>query len=314
MRNFEFPAWGVLNTQDQDDIKVLRFPKDWKMLSGEKDIESSWSLWLQGVADDLAEFLWPRYESSTSTWIGRAANLSIELTKADFLVLRELRQHLEIPIKSTVVTTVPNLDFFKREDQGLWGVDHAIYDPTLPHKVRQALYGQMMKALEPKCGTCDLQLKAILQRPRPYQVAAMLGIKVFQHILATSATTPSMISGHCLQSVMACTQVFLEWRSNSIVEQPSLKLLGQLMCDIGDRRVFAGVHYPSDNLSSWYTAFRLIPRVFVEADAAAVKVFLWKSLTTQSTVYAGLVKHAEECKKSPYKVPLSRLEKMRETD
>jgi membrane-associated phospholipid phosphatase len=46
--------------------------------------------------------------------------------------------------------------------------------------------------------------------------------------------------------------------------------------------VFAGLHYPSDNLASWIIAMRLAGLVFPNP---AVKVHLWKAISRQSLVF-----------------------------
>jgi hypothetical protein len=62
--------------------------------------------------------------------------------------------------------------------------------------------------------------------------------------------------------------------------------LGQFGVDIGDRRVFAGVHYPSDNMASWIMALRLVKE---EVPDQRVFRFLANAITTRSLVYQMLV-------------------------
>jgi hypothetical protein len=71
-----------------------------------------------------------------------------------------------------------------------------------------------------------------------------------------------MISGHCLEGCLAgawlawCLQFdsqgldHLDWRRVH-------KALQQWSVDIGDRRVMAQVHYPSDNIGSWWVGAQL---------------------------------------------------------
>jgi hypothetical protein len=58
--------------------------------------------------------------------------------------------------------------------------------------------------------------------------------------------------------------------------------LQQYAVDMGDRRVFAGVHYPSDNLSSWLMIMRIARHVFVRGE---IKERLWRAISQQSQVY-----------------------------
>ena len=60
------------------------------------------------------------------------------------------------------------------------------------------------------------------------------------------------------------------------------KALQQYAVDMGDRRVFAGVHYPSDNLSSWLMVMRVANHVFVRSE---VKAKLWQAISERSRVY-----------------------------
>ena len=63
-----------------------------------------------------------------------------------------------------------------------------------------------------------------------------------------------------------------------------LKDYGQYAVDFGDRRVFAGVHYPSDNLASWVAVLRLIPWVFSQNGGFLVD-FIRTAIIEQSAVY-----------------------------
>ena len=100
--------------------------------------------------------------------------------------------------------------------------------------------------LHRKVGTFALQIKERLQRPRAYQVALIQGRAGFLHRPAATADTPSMCSGHCLQGSLAGCRVF-DSDARRMTNR-SIEILQQFTVDIGDRRVFAGVHYPSDNL------------------------------------------------------------------
>jgi hypothetical protein len=80
----------------------------------------------------------------------------------------------------------------------------------------------------------------------------------------------------------------------------------QFVIDVGDRRVFAGVHYPSDNLASWYVAMRLIPRVFLADEKIyEPRKFLWNAIQ-RSLVYKAMVAHTTSgAGASPYEAMLT---------
>ena len=104
-----------------------------------------------------------------------------------------------------------------------------------------------------------------------------------------------MISGHGLQSAIAGSFVAMEFAAE-FSSNPRLKeCWSQFMVDVGDRRVFAGVHYPSDSLASWYCALVFVGRFY----GAEVRRFLWDAITTKSRVYAEVAGHARTSG-SPY--------------
>jgi hypothetical protein len=57
--------------------------------------------------------------------------------------------------------------------------------------------------------------------------------------------------------------------------------------DFGDRRVLAGVHYPSDNVGSWITAMLICEHVCADGGRLG-REFLWRSISTKSMVYAAI--------------------------
>ena len=84
---------------------------------------------------------------------------------------------------------------------------------------------------------------------------------------------------------MGCVNVYLV----DNLTQAQVTALQALAVDMGDRRVFAGVHYPSDNLLSWFVALSVIP--CVARDEKKVTDFVVDAVRT-SLVY-------QEMKKNP---------------
>ena len=80
----------------------------------------------------------------------------------------------------------------------------------------------------------------------------------------------------------------------------------QYMVDIGDRRVFAGVHYPSDNLASWFCALRLCDHFFSTAGQDA-KTLMWEAISQHSAVYKAMASAIAKDANSPYAAPMKRL-------
>jgi hypothetical protein len=81
----------------------------------------------------------------------------------------------------------------------------------------------------------------------------------------------------------------------------------QYTADIGDRRVFAGVHYPSDNISSWFCALRMCDNMYSEVGEVA-KVFMRGALA-KSAVFAAIVDDIRKDPGSVYAGPMAYLEK-----
>ena len=150
-------------------------------------------------------------------------------------------------------------------------------------------------------------LKSRMQRPRAYQMSAILGVLDFSHHDAESAATPSMISGHCLQGLVAATGAFVD-HMNRLGEVPDAAAhLQQWGVDHGDRRVFAGVHYPSDNISSWYILAQASRCNLFGDFGAEARAFMKEAVTTKSHVYQAMDNHCTHNATSPYCVPLRKL-------
>jgi hypothetical protein len=63
-----------------------------------------------------------------------------------------------------------------------------------------------------------------------------------------------LISGHALQGLTYLISAVLD--AHPPLSGHNLATAKALAVDIGDRRVFAGVHFPSDNLASWLVALK----------------------------------------------------------
>jgi hypothetical protein len=100
-------------------------------------------------------------------------------------------------------------------------------------------------------------------------------------VQATSAISPALISGHSFQSCLAGAAAFYNARMLGIDARIDAALK-QHSVDGGDRRVFAGVHYPSDNISSWITVMLVAPNVTPDLDGAK---WVWQAITQHSLVY-----------------------------
>jgi hypothetical protein len=299
----KLPPWGVMAEGLLKEIDTSFIPRDWTSPDGAPPDRSRWSGWRDGIIERIAHVLWPVYDGGAS-WDTEAARA---LLRADFSLLAPLHRYMDQPIAAAFPTTVTHADFFVEEDSDsvLFGTGYERYDPLLPPELRQELKTSMNDGIVHKVATLDLQMKQKFLRPRAYQVAVIDGHREFRHREAKSANTPSMVSGHCLESSIAGCQAFKTLSPR--MAAASIDVLRQFTVDIGDRRVFAGVHYPSDSLSSWLTAFHLIPRVFGAQDRMAVAGFLWEAIGAKSAVYRLVREHAQHTE-SPYVRAIDALE------
>ena len=83
------------------------------------------------------------------------------------------------------------------------------------------------------------RLKYYYQRPRPYQIAQYLKLKLFPY-KSFSSHTPSFPCGHCLESFVILNVIGNKYPT----QYPFCK---ELIEDIAYSRIYLGHHYPSDN-------------------------------------------------------------------
>jgi hypothetical protein len=119
----------------------------------------------------------------------------------------------------------------------------------------------------------------------------------FEYLDAASSITPSMCSGHCLQGVLEVGGALERLLDDHIpLNLDKLLAICQWAVDIGDRRVMAGVHYPSDNICSWLLFLRMADFVFHRPDikrimgfAIAHRSFVFKELHRWKRIGRGRV-------------------------
>lgn len=94
------------------------------------------------------------------------------------------------------------------------------------------------KALMKECASITIRLKYKFNRPRPYQLAPVLGVDLNVRESDT-AKTPSFPSGHSMQ---AMTQALVIAKMYPQIEKEAIKLAKE----ISKSRIVGGHHYPSD--------------------------------------------------------------------
>ncbi|CAN7189191.1 hypothetical protein LJR225_000521 [Phenylobacterium sp. LjRoot225] len=267
-----------------------------------------WTSWLNGVADLLGEILWPRWIPGQK-WQGSATAIMHDLTLADFELLKSLRSVFDADAQLPGGALIAQRRLFRCEDEEDakdpfrtagdetvrldMSVDVTLnkyLEAVLDDTRRSAFVKAYIDGLWNKSGNVDLELKPLMQRPRAYQMAFILNQEQFSNRQAKSALTPSMISGHCLEMCLGGVDGFYRAKAAAF-PQAAIDALAQHTIDVGDRRVFGGVHYPSDNLSSWISSLLLCPNVCDDDEGAQ---WLWAAIETRSAVYARVRQAVEE--------------------
>lgn len=288
---FPLPPYGrmdeFLDRMREDEL----IPPDWQPQD-----QRLYRDWRDKVEKRINDAIWPRYAADSATWINDPHVDALNL--ADFKLLDDLSGYLSGNIQGRGPPITHEELFLAEDDAEHWGENFGNYDPDLPAHIIAGLPALTFLGYLQKTRFLTFQLKHVFQRPRPYQVSFLRGIQGLKHLHSGTADTPSLISGHAIQGVIGVCHAFNVHRA---ALTPALtRAFRQLAVDIGDRRVFAGVHYPSDNLSSWLTAFMLLPRVFSAADAVVVRDFLWVAISKQSAVFEAMQEYAPASGTSPY--------------
>lgn len=279
-----------------------------------------WSNFKNEYISLIADHIWPRYHQDTNEWSGDATNFCVELTERELLVMIDefqcaraesgehvpmLRQFPKYPHSESRDFYFDHKFHFQAEDgvnflernqhkpaptqnkieaSRLQGSNFISYLPGLDiDKFHNEFYKDRINKLE---GLFDF--KNIFQRPRPLQTAMIFSIQNFETHIGLrgkhTGMTPSLISGHCLQGILQSCKVLEIWINEKTVTNEKVEALKQYAVDYGDRRVYAGVHYPSDNISSWILALKLIPHIFRHQEE--ILEFAKHSIRHKSHVYS----------------------------
>ncbi|MGJ5820218.1 phosphatase PAP2 family protein [Paludibaculum fermentans] len=292
-----FPPWGQQTVEDvaatQENLGV---PPHWKINQnlGAGALRNTWNTFISKTLQEIGAVLWPPFSFQDLDWPPGTVQQRLQLTEADLLILLELQNRpvqiidelISSPVSGPVVSK--HRVHFEREDQSSLGRLHAEYDASLPPDLFAQIPLLIVEGLNNKSASTAKQLKRNFQRPRAYQMATLSGIHNYKYLHADTADSPSMVSGHSLAGTIAVGTVIDTWIKNKVrLSQGSWIALQQYAVDIGDRRVYAGVHYPGDNLASWITTMKLGKEVF---ESPQTLQHLYDAITKNSYVYSLIVK------------------------
>jgi PAP2 superfamily len=273
-------AYGYMATTFARSVESPnRIPESFSQ--GDPNRRQSWSVFVEKVVLSL-ERIGPRYgrPSWQLAWTGISR---LDLSVMETLVKSSVLLH-DVTNGRPIWQT--HADAFAMEDQ-------ADISGTITSYIRRALTpweSQQIDTLKnvglvEYLGTIHLELKPIFQRPRPHVAAYVLGLDASHLIfgLAKTGWSPAFVSGHAC--VFGIAYLFLHQQLQPL--NPARDMLDacrQLIVDGGDRRVFAGVHYPSDNLGSWLVIANLINECWATENREAAKQLFVDSLRN-SRVY-----------------------------
>jgi hypothetical protein len=268
-------------------------PASWEEVASKGNLpagfvsESQWQAFVDDLLASLTAALWPQYDGSS--WEGAAVDHMEALSLAD---LRLMAAVLQAALDQSVggAGTPTHRSLFIEEDELAHGRRNydtvKNYLQAAPPALVDLLVASAGMGAREILGPRPLIFKRRLQRPRPMQVSMLLqpGLK-FHCLQAKSACSPSMMSGHSLQGLFVATYAYVENQQGVDQVPGGRQALAKFGVDLGDRRVFAGVHYPSDNLASWYIAWRLAPVVF-GTKVAIARSFMWEAVQTSAVLQA----------------------------
>jgi hypothetical protein len=247
------------------------------------------------IIEWISKYLWPVFNPLPSVACASGSKIE-QLTLADLDILKRLNWMTQI---NPANVKHSNQLLFRAEDLSATGMANSFSHYLFGSDSEDVLHNNPMQS-----ATCTevqsivlrttplslgmlYRLKEKFQRMRPYQAAYLLGKRhEFDYYGAATAFSPSVPSGHCLQGMLAACNILSSHLSGKIkLDNPQLQSLKQIAVDIGDRRVFAGVHYPSDNIASWYCMFQLIPVCFSKQQKP-IRAFVQQSLLKSAVMTA----------------------------
>lgn len=314
---FKFLPYGLPAVKMQQLFEVKVPVLDWLPLDVKR--QESWDNFLEETMGIVNRTLWPKWDPTKGEWTsGGVTHKEMSfLTEADFEVLDRMPlKHRGLDFKPDLPSIDPacpvHRKFFEQEDDRNSnepvGFSYAMYDTSAPPEIKTNFaqwWSEGMRAKEGSPTSVSMQFKVLLQRPRAFQIALLQKRLNYVHEFAFTGFTPAMSSGHALQGLIGTGGVMEQALARNLpATLLSWRALRQFAVDIGDRRVMAGIHYPSDSLCSWIIALKLARGVFRHQEVA---VHLWTAITEQSVVHKAIVASGNPA----YDPALTELQKLR---
>lgn len=314
--NLNLPPYGYMHGGYLLSMQITPVPEAFRM-GGRPATVADYDAYIDRQTAEMADFLWPRWNLQSCRWEGRSQAHAEELTHADLALMKPLRQKLDeeviVPGFRLLQDVQPTALRLGKSQHGMFKLEDSSAKGTIDLYLKGVkenapdLLDKMKASVDAgfaRLGQTNLRFKQEFQRPRPYQVAMIYGDS-FDYEYGAVAVTPSLISGHCMQGLFVRSYATVVNQVSLAEHLGAIDALRQYCIEIGDRRVYAGVHYPSDNIASWFGALRLCDHCF-DGFGQQVKEFIWKAIQC-SAVFAA-IQNASNQGHSVYKPLLAALE------
>ncbi|KWV59178.1 hypothetical protein AS026_29185 [Rhizobium altiplani] len=221
MEEPRFPAYGefALIYERSVDPQGLA-PAAWRPTLPLSERESTWLQWRSETISIINRTLWPSWDTASNNWHAADESQMLGLTLADFDLFERLEATKILdtfPQTSTSAASIPShRQYFTDEDTAKLGERYFFYDHTLPATQLDKLPSDLRAGLKDKAGSVSIQFKQIIQRPRAYQVAKLLG-RPHTFELAITSMTSSMTSGHCFQGCFIAASIYEAWLTRGYI-------------------------------------------------------------------------------------------------
>ena len=126
------PPYGLINADNASYLAKRPVPEGFRRDPGSPmpSDADEWDEWLAGVAEDMADFLWPLYKGNR--WVGSAAGHAMELTELDLSVVQRLQPIMDERIRGAMSPTDRHRVAWAQEDEGPPRSTLAFYQAAWP--------------------------------------------------------------------------------------------------------------------------------------------------------------------------------------
>jgi PAP2 superfamily len=279
--NLNLPPYGRLTAGDESTI--IRSPIPSFFRHGPRVAIADRIAAKDRFIDDCVRHVRKRYwpEWSGDQWKGAAKGKALLLTEQDFLLLPDCRFMLrnQVDVNGVLLNRTHDECFRSEDSRQDTFKEFRYYSANLLADDLGAFPALFEAGMSNRVGTLTMQLKRRFQRPRPYQVAEIISAEYFSYLDAATPHHPALPAGHCIQGLFGGLHVFHNWSSRKgKFGQEQYDALMQYSIDFGDRRVMAGLHYPSDILISWMVALALVEETVEKEQLQATREFVRKTI------------------------------------